>query len=59
MPKYAHKLLNNNKIPTMTSQQPCEKQGQFGQISFIIGGHAYPLDNQEWISPVQHNEKSN
>jgi len=43
----------------MTSQQPCEKQGQFGQISFIIGGHAYPLDNQEWISPVQHNEKSN
>ena len=42
MPGWAFSQLSN-KVPTMQTAASCEKQSDFGNLTFVINGKDYPL----------------
>jgi len=49
IPKFAEKKLAAQGIPSSDIIQPCENAKSFGELTFVIGGKNYPLDNGDWM----------
>lgn len=49
VPIWAHEMLVAKKIPTANYVQPCKSHQQYGEMTLIINGIEYTLDNDEWM----------
>lgn len=53
MPQFATDALNKQGIPTAAKAVSCKNEKQFGELTLVIGGKNYVLDNDEWMFPAQ------
>ena len=53
MPSFATDALNKQGIPTSSKAVSCKSEKQFGELTLVIGGKPYVLDNDEWMFPAQ------
>jgi hypothetical protein len=53
MPTFATEALNKQGIPTANKAVSCKNEKQFGELTLVIGGKKYALDNDEWMFPAQ------
>lgn len=53
MPTFATDALNKQGIPTANKAVSCKNEKQFGELTLVIGGKKYALDNDEWMFPAQ------
>lgn len=53
MPSFATEALNKQGIPTANRAVSCKNEKQFGELTLVIGGKKYALDNDEWMFPAQ------
>lgn len=53
MPTFATEALNKQGIPTANKAVSCKNEKQFGELTLVIGGQNYVLDNDEWMFPAQ------
>lgn len=53
MPGFATEALNKQGIPTANKAVSCKNEKQFGEMTLVIGGQNYVLDNDEWMFPAQ------
>jgi len=56
MPTFATNKLAAANIPTASHGVACKNPTQFGEMTLVIGGKDYTLDNDEWMFPI---DKSN
>lgn len=56
MPSWAFKSLPSN-IPTASSPRDCITQADFGNLTWVINGHEYTFEPNEWIYPPFHGSK--
>jgi hypothetical protein len=49
-PTWATVKLSENKIPTSNVVQMCESAKSYGDLTLIIGGKDYTLENEKWVS---------
>jgi cathepsin D len=53
MPTFATEALNKQGVPTASKAVSCKSEKQFGELTLVIGGKKYVLDNDEWMFPAQ------
>jgi len=53
MPSFATEALNKQGVPTANKAVSCKNEKQFGELTLVIGGKKYALDNDEWMFPAQ------
>ena len=53
MPAFATDALGKQGIPTANKAVSCKNEKQFGELTLVIGGQNYVLDNDEWMFPAQ------
>jgi hypothetical protein len=53
MPSFATNLLMKWKIPTANYIIPCVSHKQYGDLTLVINGQDYVLDNEDWMFPAQ------
>jgi len=53
MPSFATEALNKQGIPTANKAVSCKSEKQFGELTLVVGGKKYKLDNDEWMFPAQ------
>jgi len=53
MPSFATDALKTKGIPTANNAVSCKGEKQFGELTLVIGGKNYVLDNDEWMFPAQ------
>jgi len=51
-PPFASQMLTENQIPTSSVGQGCKSEQDFGQMTLVIGGQNYVLENHEWMFPA-------
>jgi cathepsin D len=53
MPTFATEALNKQGVPTANKAVSCKNEKSFGELTLVIGGKKYALDNDEWMFPAQ------
>ena len=53
MPTWAAQKMMQAKLPTANFVVPCKSEKDFGDMSLVINGKEYVLDNSEWMFPSQ------
>lgn len=51
VPKFATKNFVEHGIPTSNFVKRCNSAKEFGDMSLVIGGKKYTLNNDEWMFP--------
>jgi len=49
VPSFAEEVLSKQGIPTSDSPVKCSGSGDFGDLTFVIGGKDYTISNSEWM----------
>ena len=49
MPSKGLRNFLKQGIPTYFEKTKCENEKQWGDITFVLGGHDYTLSNDEWM----------
>ena len=52
-PTFAAQKFVDQKIPTANTMVPCMNEKQYGDLTLVINGKDYKLDNDEWTFPAQ------
>lgn len=53
VPKFATKNFVEHGIPTSNFVKKCKSAKEFGDMTLVIGGKKYTLNNDEWMFPEQ------
>ena len=53
MPRYAYEELLAYEYPASHQAVDCKDRYEFGSLTYIINGHSYSLDADEWVYPPQ------
>lgn len=53
VPKFATKNFVEHGIPTSNFVKRCNNEKEFGDMSLVIGGKKYTMNNDEWMFPAQ------
>ena len=53
MPQTAIKKWEAQGIPTESKGIKCSNTEGFGDLTFIIGGKKYTIENDEWMEPIK------
>jgi len=56
MPGWAFSQLKG-KLPTVRNSVDCDKQEDFGDLTWVINGHEYTFESHEWIYPPYYGSK--
>lgn len=55
MPSWAFNAMPKN-IPTVSTPAHCQGQEDFGQLTWVINGHDYTFEPNEWVYPPYYGD---